>query len=341
MQSDKAVLVVVDPTQGPAQCAVTRGVWLAKKLDVRLNLVVSQYRQYPTALGLVDPDMMEAGRLYQGRHYQSYLEQLAQSIAADIPDIELTTLIDTHMTEAVLGHAVATNALMIVKQAHHHALLDRTLLTNSDWEFVRDCPLPLWLAKADDWHANATILASIDPTKGIDDHANLDNVILDAAAMLASALAAPLHVFHSFMPMPLYAHALAEPNLWSPADVDAVQLAAHSDRVDELLTGRNIEARYVHVQPGVATRLLPDCATEVKAGVVVMGSIARSRLKRVFVGSTVEEVLEKIACDVVVVKPESFVCPIEARPPSDFAWRDPESLPENVATDSHPPVWIP
>jgi universal stress protein E len=36
--------------------------------------------------------------------------------------------------------------------------------------------------------------------------------------------------------------------------------------------------------------------------VMTMGAIARSGLKRIFVGSTAEDVLERLPCDALVVK---------------------------------------
>jgi universal stress protein E len=37
-----------------------------------------------------------------------------------------------------------------------------------------------------------------------------------------------------------------------------------------------------------------------------MGAISRSRLEELFVGSTAERVLDRLACDVLVVKPLDF-----------------------------------
>jgi universal stress protein E len=43
-----------------------------------------------------------------------------------------------------------------------------------------------------------------------------------------------------------------------------------------------------------------------------MGSISRSRLKRLFIGATAERTLEKLPCDLLVVKPEWFETPVES-----------------------------
>jgi universal stress protein E len=47
-----------------------------------------------------------------------------------------------------------------------------------------------------------------------------------------------------------------------------------------------------------------------RADVVVMGAISRSALERLFVGSTAEAVLDKLHCDVLIVKPAEFVLSI-------------------------------
>jgi universal stress protein E len=39
---------------------------------------------------------------------------------------------------------------------------------------------------------------------------------------------------------------------------------------------------------------------------MVMGAISRGRLERVFVGSTAERLLDRLPCDVLVVKPPDF-----------------------------------
>jgi universal stress protein E len=40
--------------------------------------------------------------------------------------------------------------------------------------------------------------------------------------------------------------------------------------------------------------------------VIVMGAISRRALERLFVGSTAEAVLDRLPCDVMIVKPAEF-----------------------------------
>jgi universal stress protein E len=43
-----------------------------------------------------------------------------------------------------------------------------------------------------------------------------------------------------------------------------------------------------------------------RADLLVMGAVSRSRLQELFVGSTAERVLDHLGCDVLVVKPGDF-----------------------------------
>ncbi len=52
--------------------------------------------------------------------------------------------------------------------------------------------------------------------------------------------------------------------------------------------------------------MLPRIAENIGAALIVMGAVSRSRLQEVFVGSTAERVLDRIGCDVLVVKPGDF-----------------------------------
>jgi universal stress protein E len=48
---------------------------------------------------------------------------------------------------------------------------------------------------------------------------------------------------------------------------------------------------------------LPALVRSMRAGLVVMGAMSRSGLKRVFIGNTAERVLDTLLWDVLVVRP--------------------------------------
>ena len=53
-----------------------------------------------------------------------------------------------------------------------------------------------------------------------------------------------------------------------------------------------------------------DIVREIGSSIVVMGAISRSGLKRMFFGNTAERLLDRLTCDLLVVKPKHFRSPI-------------------------------
>jgi universal stress protein E len=67
-----------------------------------------------------------------------------------------------------------------------------------------------------------------------------------------------------------------------------------------------VEESQIHLELGGPTAVLPMVAEAVHADVIVMGAVSRRGLRRVLMGSTAEDVLERLPCDAFVVKPENF-----------------------------------
>jgi universal stress protein E len=71
--------------------------------------------------------------------------------------------------------------------------------------------------------------------------------------------------------------------------------------------------RRAHLRVGLPVDELPALVKEIDAHLVVMGAVSRSTLKRLFIGNTAERVIDKLDCDVLVVKPKSFRTPVPKR----------------------------
>jgi len=66
----------------------------------------------------------------------------------------------------------------------------------------------------------------------------------------------------------------------------------------------------MHLKIGDPAYQLPRLARSTGARMVVMGAISRNLLKRAFIGSTAEQALDAIPCEILVVKPGNW------RPPA-------------------------
>jgi len=310
MAESNRILVVVDPSKGEDQVALTRAEWLAVKLGLGLELLICYYQQSLTGEHFFDTPRLESLRKEVIARYYEKLEKIARTIRRKGIDVTVSATWDMPLDEGIIRQVLKNDPAYVVKETHFHRPIQRAVFTNTDWNLVRLCPAPLWLAKADDWPDDPTILASLDPTHENDEYSELDQQILGHATRIAEKTDCPVHAFNAYMPIasipPIQASSQSATD-----DSLAMELEEnHRMRMNLQLETVDIPEENVHLAQGYPEELLPELAEELQAGLVVMGSIARNALQRVFIGSTTEKVLDKLPCDLLVVKPEWFVTPV-------------------------------
>ena len=61
---------------------------------------------------------------------------------------------------------------------------------------------------------------------------------------------------------------------------------------------------------GYADQVIPELANDIKADLVVMGTVVRTGLPGFLMGNTAEGILNQLDCSVLAIKPEGFVTPV-------------------------------
>jgi universal stress protein E len=299
---DRVILVVVDPSTKDKQPVLERAAWLAKRADARIELFASDYDADidagTTPLWVPSPGAREEVL----RAHRAALEELAKPLRASGANVSVDVAWHRPMEEAVVRKAVACGAWLVAKDTRHHNLMQRTFLTNVDWHLVRTCPAPLWLVKDRSLGAQPKVFAALDPLNQHDKPAALDDRIFAFCADLVGFAGGSLHVVHAIsMPM----------GIEVPIDARNVIAAEHRAAMDRFLTTHAVAREAVHVYEGLGHECLRQAALDHSADVVVMGAIARSGLKRLVIGSTAQRVLDRMPCDLVIIKPQNFVTPVE------------------------------
>ncbi len=65
-----------------------------------------------------------------------------------------------------------------------------------------------------------------------------------------------------------------------------------------------------HLLQGSPRSKIPVFASEIKADLVVMGTVARTGLPGFFMGNTAETILNQLNCSVLAIKPPGFETPV-------------------------------
>ena len=242
------------------------------------------------------------------------LEQFARDESLRGLRVSCTTTWDYPPHEAIIRRARDSRAGLVIALTRPHRPGARLVLPNTDWELIRYCPVPLLLVKSSRPYRRPAILAAVDPFHARP--ADLDLRLLAAGGGFARLLHGSLHVFHSYMPLVSVAMMPAgtAPMVTLPPKAEEAHGRQISAVIDKLADSAAIPRARRHIHMGDVSGELRAAVGDSHAGVVVMGAVSRSGLARLFIGNTAERVLDKLDCDVLVVKPRAFKSKVKRRP---------------------------
>ena len=170
------------------------------------------------------------------------------------------------------------------------------------------CPVPLLMVSDQPSAHGKPVVAAVDIGDKDKAHQDLNKMVLDQAGLLSRVLQSDIHVIYAYGPAVIAGRSAA-------ADPLAYQITR--DRYDELLNatqelakGYEIPCEKVHLREGAPEIVVNDYAKEVGAGVIVLGTVARSGAAGLFIGNTAEGVLERTSSDIFVVKQPGFKSPV-------------------------------
>lgn len=305
MEPIRNILVIVDPTSHE-QPAVAKGALLAELFGARLELFACDTKATRDLRHSRFASNPRAGAFVADLH--PMLELIAAPLRQRGLDVTLEAAISDPLHISLVDRVRRGHTQLVVKDTHHHSLAQRTILTNTDWELIRGCPVSLLLVKPRPWADKPRVCAAVDPGHADDKPALLDRCILEQAAAFAQALGAQLHVLHAYIPIALVAAEISMAPFvadMSPALLSGEQ-ERERDELTRLVSNYQVPVENTHLEPGSVAEVLCRLATRLGADVMTMGAISRSAVKRAFVGSTAESLLERLPCDALVVKAPGF-----------------------------------
>jgi len=308
MAKQQRILVVIDPTAS-AQPALERAASLAKLADSKVELLICDYDGALRDSRALGPEAVARARAALIDSRLRRLNELVQPLRANGIDATVDARWDHPLYHGVVAKAVEWRADLVVKDTHYHSALKRSILTNTDWSLIRNCPTALMLVKPRPPAARPCVLAAIDPLHERDASKSLDKKILATASALCAITGGELHAFHAFDITPVIAastEAMMMPMALPIVEITDAMNAEHTAAVHELTDALKLPRERVHVVQGGAREQLLALTERLRVDVVVMGAVSRSGLERLFIGSTAEDVLDRVPCDLLIVKADGF-----------------------------------
>ncbi|MDG0999212.1 MAG: universal stress protein [Pseudomonadales bacterium] len=218
-----------------------------------------------------------------------------------------TSVIQIHrLYEDIIKSARDYKADFVFKSVRQHAPLKRMFYTSTDWNLIRMCPTALLLVRDQGTVRGKPVIASVNIDDEDTEHQELNRIVLAQANALAEVLGAKVHLIYAYGPAVV---------MGDGADPMAYQIAkdkhdAEFKKAKALASANNVLASNTKLREGTPETIVTEYGEEISAGIIVLGTVARSGASGLFIGNTAESMLEKTHRDMFVIKLESFVSPV-------------------------------
>jgi len=248
------------------------------------------------------------------------MEELVAPLRKKI-DIEVDVFTGTPFLE-IIREVLRNRQDLVIKAADKDGLITR-IFGSTDMRLLRKCPCAVWLHKHGHDKPYHRILAAVDFDEFGDPEGegSLNRDLMDLAASLAHREHSELYVGHAWYPrsaelLQTRASGLTEDEINEYINETR---ACNERRLDELMGSAQTwvgEDVWRKIKPqtrlvkGLARRVIPDLAEELRAELIVMGTVRHTGIEGMLIGSTAETILHRIDCSVLAVKPEGFVTPV-------------------------------
>lgn len=298
----RKILVAVAEPRRRSNKALRRAAELARRTGARLELLHSKRPR--EVLAWISPARAADLEGVAAAQARAALERLARPLRAEGIAVDTAVVTGSAPYEGIMRRARAGRADLIVIESRRHNEFARALLDQTDFELIRHSRLPVLIVKGSRRWRRPRVLAALDPFHSHDKPASLDARIVAAGQSLANTLGGTLHVAHVWWP-------LAEALPGAVIDTGALSITATEVGSYERALRRafyaavrdhGIAARHRHLRRGDPSIELPSLARSVGASLIVMGAVSRSALRRLVIGETAERVLDRLRCDVLIVK---------------------------------------
>jgi len=297
-----SILCVVEFDRYPS-LVVQRAAWLASTHDCDLHLLVcdpvTDFLGDSYVYLLESQDIANSIRASQ----EVVLAELSEVVERAGVSVSVDWSGERNAAEVVRKEAKARQPMFVVKGTHYHTPSERASFDSVDWDLIRGLDQPLWFVKPTEWQDPPVIIAAVDPVNAHDKPADLDHRIIDMARAIAVECGGKFRVLHTFQRLSEIGHLATwavKPVKLPIEKLDEKIRDEHQKALNILAETSNIADDALHLLPGRAHEVLPAFALEQGASLVVMGALARSKLKQRMIGNTAARALDRIHCDVLV-----------------------------------------
>lgn len=322
MKRFKNILCIVESNE-PNTPVLERAVTLAENNQAKLTIIeVIPLMTAGYGLPAGGPISAELNTTIINNHIQT-LESLIISYR---PRTEIQTRVLTGVPFLeVIREVLRNDHDLVIKTPENPDFLDR-FFGSDDMHLLRKCPCPVLLIKPQAATSFKRILAAVDvdeayPETEKESRCALNRLTLELAGSLTLSDFAVLHIAYAWEALGenVLQGALSRiPEEQISAYIDQVR-QQHADSFDQFIQEVSLDLgldtlNYLkprtHLLKGSARKVIPMLAKQIKADLIVMGTVGRTGIPGLIMGNTAETIINQIDCSILAIKPPGFITPV-------------------------------
>lgn len=301
MKAPKRIVVGVDLAHGAIGAGSLLAIEHARSLSSRTGAHVTLYHSY---------HLDERWNARAGT-YEPHLESGSEDELAPLNGAAALLRADGTAVDVVASNGPAAEGLIrqVLQESADLAIVgkrtgkatDGRRLGSVSQKLVRYCPAPVLVVKPEGRAIPGIIVAATD---GSDVGAR----VVDASASMAERCGAVLHVIHAIQ-------IDLEVQLEGAESIEAYVRERRAE-LDRQIRSQ-VEAAGFHgkleIHAGVTcpSRAVLEAEERLAPDLIVMGTVSRTGLPGLAMGNTAERLIGSLDCSLLVIKAESFACPLE------------------------------
>ncbi|MBD8514488.1 universal stress protein UspE [Photobacterium sp. WH77] len=309
MNTYKNILVVADPLQDN-QPALSRAVHLAEKSEnVHITVFLAIYDFSYEMTSMLSSDERQAMRRGVIQQREEWLKDIIRPHVTAGVDIDILVVWHNRPYEAVIAEVYSHHHDLLIKATHKHDKIGSVIFTPTDWHLLRKCPCPVLLVKEHSWPENGKVLACVNLAAESDTHEALNDKIISEAKNMAEVLVAEVNLVNAYPATPV--NITIELPEFDPATYTDAVRGHHLTSMKALRQKHGIDEGKTHVVEGLPEDVIPKVAEELDAELVILGTTGRTGLSAVFIGNTAEHTIDSLNCDLLALKPDGYISPLD------------------------------
>jgi universal stress protein E len=286
MKELHSILVVVDRNGGASQ-AVAKAVSLARQFGARIEIFLCDADLAYELAHAYDRSGVERARELCIVEAREFLRELKVAASAADLDISIDAECASPLYEAVVRKVLRSKPDLVIKSARG-GYRRGSLSDPNDWQLMRACPAALMLTTGRQWRGHPRVAAAVDVSAK--ETAGLPQDVLKAARMLSWGWNCEYDVLNS-----------------------ETQGEVPEDRrqLHRLCDENGVAPHRIHFLNGPPEATLAPFVALQSYDVLVMGALSNRPQSGPLVGTLTSRLLDSLDCDFLLVKPQSYQCPVE------------------------------